>query len=115
MPAVREGVLSHQQAAIASDPTLPPRSARPRWKTLPHVATPWRMPKRSVNACEADVPTLKAALDEEGPALQARLQDYQQRMAKALEKESAGAQQAVQSLLQRNQQRLQQPQKARTS
>ena len=57
---------------------------------------------------EADVPTLKAALDEEGPALQARLQDYQQRMA-ALESESPGPEVAM--LLQRNQQRLQQPHK----
>ena len=52
---------------------------------------------------------MKAALDEEGPALQARLQDYQQRMA-ALEKESSVVPE-VAMLLQRNQQRLQQPHK----
>ena len=95
MPAVREGVLSHQQAAIASDPTLPAAKRKAALEDIAARRDPvaYAASKRK-RMRDADVPTLKAALDEEGLALQARLTTTSSAHGGA-RKESAGAQQAV--------------------
>jgi hypothetical protein len=108
LPGVRQGVLSSQQAAVAADPTLSPEQRKTALEDIAARRDPvaYTALKRK-RLAEADMPTLKTALEAELPALEQRAQQHAQRLS-ALEAAAAPSQQALQSLMERNRARLQQ-------